>query len=77
MDYGEVIANNLRAERTRKKLKRWQCAEVLGISNVQYYNLEQDASGIKFSYIIQLARLFDCNVNAFIINVKDIKKRER
>lgn len=77
MEYGKIIANNLRAERTRCKLRRWQCAEVLGISSVQYYNYEQDASGIKFSYIIQLARLFNCNINAFLINVKDIKKRER
>ena len=77
MEYGKIIANNLRAERTRNRLTREDCAKVLGISRVQYYNYEQDASGIKFSYIIQLARLFNCNINAFIINVKDIKKRER
>ena len=69
-DWGITLANNIRAERNRANKNQQETAEVLGITRQQYYKYEQDASGISMKYALRLARYFNCNINAFLVNLK-------
>lgn len=79
---GQIIADNIRAERNRKDLTQEETAKILGITPRTYITYENDAKNIGAFMLGKLANLFGCNVNSFYIgtnftkceNVNDLKE---
>lgn len=66
-DDGKVIANNIRAERNRVKLSQQEVSDKLKISTKTYLTYEKDASNITAKHLLQLSKLFNCNITSFFI----------
>lgn len=66
---GEMIANNIRAERNRNKLSQEDVANRLTnkISLRTYNNYEIDAKNVPASILGELSEIFGCGVDAFFI----------
>lgn len=62
---GQIIADNIRAERNRKDLTQEETAKSLGITVRTYITYESDAKNIGAFMLGKLADLFGCSVNAF------------
>lgn len=62
---GKQIANNIKAERNRANIVIDDVCKTLDISRPTYISYEKDASNIKTSVLIELAKLFDCDINMF------------
>ena len=62
---GKQIANNIKAERNRSRITIDEVCSTLNISRPTYVDYEKDASKIKTSMLIDLSKLFDCNINMF------------
>lgn len=64
---GKIIASNIRAERNRVKLTQEEVAKHLGISTKTYISYEDDARSICATTLLELSRLFNCNISAFYL----------
>lgn len=73
-DNGQIIANNIRAERNRNDLTQEETAEFLGITVRTYNTYENDAKNIGAFMLGKLANLFKCNVNAFYVGTNFTKR---
>lgn len=78
---GKEIANNLRAERNRKKMTQEDVARKLNITLRTYVSYEEDASTVKATTLYLLSKILDCNVSDFFYkltsqNVNILKKEE-
>lgn len=78
---GKEIANNLRAERNRKKMTQEDVAKKLNITLRTYVSYEEDASTVKATTLYLLSKILDCNVSDFFYkltsqNVNMLKKDE-
>lgn len=62
---GKEIANNLRAERNRKKMTQEDVARKLDITLRTYVSYEEDASTVKATTLYLLSKILDCNVSDF------------
>lgn len=62
---GKQIANNIKAERNRAGIVIEEVCKELNISRPTYISYEKDASGIKITFLIQLAILFQCDIKMF------------
>ena len=62
---GKQIANNIKAERNRAGIVIEEVCEKLNVSRPTYISYEKDASGVKASFLIQLADLFQCDIKMF------------
>lgn len=70
MDYsniinGKEIANNLRAERNRKKMTQEDVARKLNITLRTYVSYEENASTIKAATLYSLSKILSCNISDF------------
>lgn len=71
---GEVIANNIRAERSRNKLSQEEVARQLTkVSLKTYNNYENDAKNVPASTLCELSEIFGCGVDAFFVENKSTK----
>lgn len=61
------IADNIRAERSRVKLKQEEVAEKIGLSRATYLEYEKDAATLRLEYLLKLADLFGCDLDAFYL----------
>lgn len=61
------IAANIKAERNRANLSQEDVATGLGLSRRTYVIFEKDASTIRLTYLMRLADMFGCEVNAFYL----------
>ena len=66
---GQIIANNIRAERTRVRMSQDYVASALGISRKTYISYEEDASLIKASTLYKLATILGCSINDFFYSI--------
>ena len=64
---GEMIADNIRAERNRKGYTQEQIAEMLGMATKTYLEYEKDAKNIKAGNLYKLAAILGCKVDDFFI----------
>lgn len=62
---GKEIANNLRAERNRKKMTQEEVARKLDITLRTYVSYEEDASTVKATTLYLLSKILNCNVSDF------------
>lgn len=62
---GKQIANNIKAERNRAGIIIEDVCKNLNISKPTYIDYEKDASKIKTSLLIELSKLFNCDINMF------------
>lgn len=67
-DLRMIIANNIRAERNRKKLSQEQVAEALGIAR-ETYNSFENGYKIDSYYIYLLSKIFECPIDNFYLNI--------
>ncbi len=63
-----IIANNIRAERIRKKLSQEDVANSLNIAR-ETYNGFENGNKIDAYYIYELSKLFDCKIDSFYIGI--------
>ena len=63
-----IIANNIRAERSRKKLSQEDVANYLNIARETYIGFE-NGNRIDSYYIYQLSKLFECDIANFYIGL--------
>lgn len=61
------IANNIRAERNRVRLSQEEVAKHLNISTRTYMKYENDARLVTVTTLLELSRLFNCNVSDFYV----------
>lgn len=66
MDERKIIANNIRAERTRVRLSQEEVAKCLGITRETYNKFEQGKK-IDSVYLYKLSLLFGCPIDSFFI----------
>lgn len=64
---GIRLANNIRAERNRANLSMEETAEKLHIARHTLVMYEKDASKMKIETLLDLAKIFNCNVTSFFI----------
>jgi len=64
-EYGEIVASNLRAYRNKYRISQRNLAEMINVHYTTYINYEKNASRIKFTTIIKLAEIFNCNPSDF------------
>ena len=62
-----IIANNIRAERNRVRLSQEEVAKHLNISTRTYMKYENDARLVTATTLLELSRLFNCNVSVFYV----------
>lgn len=62
---GKEIANNLRAERNRKKMTQEEVARRLDITLRTYVSYEEDASTVKAPTLYLLSKILNCNISDF------------
>lgn len=62
---GKQIANNIKAERNRSGVLIEDVCKQLNICKPTYIDYEKDASKVKTSVLIELSKLFDCDINMF------------
>lgn len=62
---GKQVANNIRAERIRAGITIEDVCSKLNVSKPTYIDYEKDASKVKTSFLIELSRYFECNINMF------------
>ena len=62
---GKEIANNLRAERNRKKMTQEEVARKLDITLRTYVSYEEDASTVKAPTLYLLSKILNCNISDF------------
>jgi DNA-binding XRE family transcriptional regulator len=62
---GKQIANNIKAERNRADIVIEDVCKELNISRPTYISYEKDASNVKTSTLIELAKMFNCDINMF------------
>ena len=62
---GVQIANNIKAERNRAGITIDDVCLNLKISRPTYIGYEKDASKVQTSMLINLSKLFDCNIDMF------------
>ena len=79
---GKEIANNLRAERNRKKMTQEEVARKLDITLRTYVSYEEDASTVKAPTLYLLSKILNCNISDFFYkptsqNVNIVKEKER
>ena len=67
-DIRVIIANNIRAERNRKKMSQEDVASHLNISR-ETYNGFENGNKIDAYYIYKLSKLFDCSIDSFYLNI--------
>ena len=70
---GQIIADNIRAERNRNDLTQEETAKKLGITVRTYITYENDAKHIGAFMLGKIANLFNCNVDAFYIGTNFTK----
>ncbi len=63
-----IIANNIRAERTRKKITQKTAAQYLNIAR-ETYNGFENGNKIDSYYLFRLSKLFNCSVDSFYIGI--------
>lgn len=60
-----IMANNIRAERSRCNMTKSKVAKELGVTLTTYKTYEINARNITAMNLYKLSRLFNCNVNDF------------
>ena len=78
---GKEIANNLRAERNRKKMTQEEVARRLDITLRTYVSYEEDASTVKAPTLYLLSKILNCNISDFFYkptsqNVNIVKEKQ-
>lgn len=64
-NYGEIVANNLRAYRNKYRLSQKELAEKINVHYTTYTSYEKNASTIKFMTILKLAKIYNCSPSDF------------
>ncbi len=64
---GELIANNICAERNRARLSQEEVSEKIGVSKKTYIDYEKNANLMKIETLIRLAEVLGCNINDFYL----------
>lgn len=64
---GEIIANNICAERNRARLTQEEVAIKIGVSTKTYIEYEKNADMMRVDTLIRLAKIFDCSINSFYL----------
>ena len=63
-----IIANNIRAERTRNKITQEDAAHYLNIAR-ETYNGFENGNKIDAYYLYKLSKLFNCKIDSFYIGI--------
>ena len=70
----QIIANNIRAERTRARMSQEETAEQLNITSRTYMKYEQNVKAIDCDILVKLSNLFKCDINDFFLNLEFTKR---
>lgn len=63
-----IIAQNIKAERTRNNMTQEQVAKKLGIAR-ETYNSFENGCKIDSYYMFLLSKIFNCKIDCFYLNV--------
>jgi transcriptional regulator with XRE-family HTH domain len=66
-DIEAVLANNLRAERSRRRLRQEDLAEALGWSRTKLADVESGRRRVLLAYLPELCRVLDVSLDVLLM----------